>query len=154
MSRRSSPGGSGGLNRIAIVVVSGLVGLNAILPGWQLMTSGSVYGYKLPTDWLSSYWPFADYTVAGLVLLVVIGAGGVAVAIASALSARLAPVLSLIGGLVLVGWIAFELVFLTQTMVMTWIILGAGLVLIALAAPDWLARLSRRDEGPARPVVG
>jgi len=143
MSRRSSPGGSGGLNRIAIVVVSGLVGLNAILPGWQLMTSGSVYGYKLPTDWLSSYWPFADYTVAGLVLLVVIGAGGVAVAIASALSARLAPVLSLIGGLVLVGWIAFELIFLTQTMIMTWIILGAGLVLIALAAPYWLTRSNK-----------
>ncbi|HVD01466.1 MAG TPA: hypothetical protein VNG93_10035 [Candidatus Dormibacteraeota bacterium] len=143
MSQNPSPRGTGRFIQIAIVVVSGLVGLNAIVPGWQLMTSGSVYGYKLPTDWLSSYWPFADYTVAGLVLLVVIGAGGVATAIAAALSARMAPVLSLVGGLVLVGWIAFELIFLTQTMIMTWIILGAGLALIALAAPFWLTGLSR-----------
>src|SRR5579864_1151254 len=41
------------LDRIAIVVVSGLVGLQAIIPGWQIMTDGSVYGFKLPADWLT-----------------------------------------------------------------------------------------------------
>jgi hypothetical protein len=42
---------------------------------------------------------------------------------------------ALVMGLVLVGWIGGELVFLTQTMVMTWVILGSGCVLIALGAP-------------------
>lgn len=143
MNPHASRTGAGTLSRIGIVLVAGLVGLNALLPGWQLMTSGSVYGYKLPTDWLSSYWPFGDYTVAGLALLVAIGGGCIAVAVASALSPRLAPVLSLAAGVMLVGWIGCELLFLTQTMVMTWIILGAGFVLIALAAPYWIPRLNR-----------
>lgn len=38
-------------------------------------------------------------------------------------------------GFALVGWIGGELLFMTETMVMTWVILGSGLLLIALAAP-------------------
>jgi len=123
------------LDRIGIVVASAGVGLQAIIPGWQIMTDGSVYGFKLPLEWLRSSWPFADYFVAGLLLLVVIGGGCIATAVLNVLNQRAGSVAALVTGGVLCGWIVGELVFMTETMVMTWIILGSGIVLIALAAP-------------------
>lgn len=123
------------LDRIGLVIVSGAVGLMAIIPGWQIMTDGSVYGFKLPANWLSSYWPFGDFFVAGLVLLVVIGGGSIATAVVNIVSARAGSVVALIMGVVLVGWIGGELIFMTQTMIMTWIILGSGVVLIGLSFP-------------------
>ena len=135
------------IDRIALTVVAALVGLNAIIPGWQIMTDGSVYGFKLPTTWLTAYWPFNDYAVAGFLLMVVVGGGCLATAMVNALSPRAGAVVSLVMGCVLVGWIAGELVFMNQTMVMTWVILGSGIVLIGLSAPfAWpaLARSFRR----------
>jgi hypothetical protein len=131
------------LDRISVAIVSALVGLNAIVPGWQIMTSGSVYGYDLPSDWLRSYWPFHDYFLPGLVLLVVIGGGCLLTAAMSLASARMGPVVSLAMGFVLAGWIVGELIFLTQTMIMTWVILGAGVLLIALSAPYALPEMMR-----------
>ena len=135
------------MNRIAIVVVSALVGLNALVPGWQIMTSGSVYGFQLPPEWLSGYWPFGDYSVAGFVLLVVVGGGCLLTAAIAAASERWAWMVSFVMGVVLVGWIAFELLFLTQTMIMTWIILGAGILLVALSLPGTLPMLRRSAGG-------
>lgn len=123
------------LDRIAIVVVSAAVGLQAVVPGWQIMTDGSVYGFKLPADWLTSYWPFGDYFVAALLLLAVIGGGSIATAVLNIVNRRLGVMAALLMGIVLVGWIAGELVFMNQTMIMTWAILGSGVVLIALSAP-------------------
>jgi hypothetical protein len=123
------------IDRIALTLIAGAVGLNAIIPGWQIMKDGSVYGFKLPTSWLTSYWPFSDFSVAGFLLLLVVGGGCIATAVVNMLSRRAGAVVSLIMGCVLVGWIAGELVFMSQTMVMTWIILGSGMLLIALSAP-------------------
>lgn len=108
------------------------------------MTDGSVYGFKLPATWLSSYWPFEGFFVAGLMLLVVIGGGCLVTAGITVLNKKAGPVAALIMGFVLVGWIAGELVFMTQTMVMTWVILGSGLALIALSAPFALPQLRTR----------
>jgi hypothetical protein len=123
------------LDRIAIAVVALAVGLQALIPGWSIMADGSVYGFKLPTSWLTSYWPFEDYFVAGLLLLLVVGGGCLATAALVAISRRFYAIGGMAMGVVLVGWIAGELVFMNQTMVMTWIILGSGLALIALSAP-------------------
>lgn len=123
------------VDRIAIVIVSAVVGLQAIIPGWQIMTDGSVYGFKLPTEWLRSYWPFADFFVAGLLLLVVIGGGSLATAAINIFDRDKGAVVALLMGFVLVGWIGGELLFMTETMVMTWIILGSGVLLVGLSAP-------------------
>jgi hypothetical protein len=128
------------IDRGAIVVVSGFVGLMALVPGWQIMTDGSVYGFKLPAEWLSSYWPFEGYFVAGLVLLIVVGGGCIATALVNLWSQRAGAIVATVMGIVLVGWIAGELVFLTQTMIMTWLILAAGAMLVALAAPYAMRR--------------
>jgi hypothetical protein len=142
------------LDRIAIVVVSGLVGLMAVVPGWQIMTDGSVYGFKLPADWLTNYWPFGGYFMAGLLLLVVIGGGCIATAAVNAVTERAGVLVALVMGFVLIGWIGGELIFMTQTMVMTWIILACGVILVALSAPYSLPELSalaarRRQRQPA-----
>jgi len=131
------------VDRIAIVVVSGLVGLQAIIPGWHIMTDGSVYGFKLPADWLSSYWPFSGFFVAGLMLLVVIGGGCIATAVVNVFNRRAGVLAALLMGVVLIGWIAGELLFLTQTNIMTWLILGAGVALVGLSLPYALPELSR-----------
>lgn len=129
------------LDRIAIVIVSAAVGLQAIVPGWQIMTDGSVYGFKLPAGWLSDAWPFSGFFVAGLILLVVIGGGCLVTACIALFNEGAGSIAGLLMGMVLVGWIGGELIFMTQTMLMTWIILGSGLVLIALSAPYALPRL-------------
>lgn len=123
------------IDRIAIAAVSAAVGLQALIPGWQIMTDGSVYGFKLPVSWLSAAWPFEGYFVAGLILLVVIGGGCIATTLIAAFDRQAAQTAGLIMGVVLVGWIAGELVFMTQTMIMTWAILASGIVLILLSAP-------------------
>ena len=130
------------LDRIGIVAVSGMVGLQALIPGWQIMTEGSVYGFKLPSDWLSSYWPFDGFFVAGLTLLVVIGGGCIATALAVVLNESVGIVAAVVMGFVLIGWIGGELIFLTQTNIMTWLILASGVILVALSAPYALPQLS------------
>ena len=144
------------LDRIAIVLVSAAVGIQAIIPGWQIMTVGSVYGFKLPTSWLSGAWPFTDFTVAGLILLVVVGGGSLLTACIAAFREKAGWMAALLMGLVLMGWIGGELIFMTQTMVMTWIILGSGVLLVALAAPyavPELLRTYRRATDSARPMA-
>ena len=145
------------LDRIAIVLVSAAVGLQAIIPGWQIMTDGSVYGFKLPTSWLSGAWPFADFTVAGLILLVVVGGGSLVTACIAAFREKAGSMAALLMGFVLIGWIGGELIFMTQTMVMTWIILGSGVLLLALAAPYAVPELMRayrqRPTGSTRPIT-
>ena len=129
------------IDRTAIVVVSGFVGLMALVPGWQIMTDGSVYGFKLPAEWLSGYWPFDDYFVAGLVLLIVVGGGCIATALVNIWSKRAGALVAALMGIVLIGWIAGELVFLTQTMIMTWVILASGAMLLLLAGPYAVRRV-------------
>lgn len=123
------------IDRVAVVIVAAFVGLSAIVPGWTIMTSGTVGGYRLPADLLSRDAPFSDYLVPGLILLVVIGLGGVLTAAVNVADARRGPFAALAYGLVVVGWILGELVLMTQTMALTWVILGAGVVLVALALP-------------------
>ncbi len=144
------------LDRIAIVLVSAFVGLQALIPGWSIMADGSVYGFKLPHEWLSSYWPFQDYFVAGLLLLAIVGGGCIATAMVAAFSANLAPQAGLVMGVLLIGWIAGELAFMTQTMVMTWIILGSGAVLVLLSLPYVLPGLLPSHRRPQRrlPTAG
>jgi len=132
-------------DRIAIVLVSLAVGVQAIIPGWGLMADGSVYGYRLPLDLLNPAWPFADYFWAGFILLVVVGLGGLLTAAINVMSARVGAVAALLMGFVLIGWIGGELIFLNQTMVMTWIILASGVVLVALAAPYALPAIRARQ---------
>jgi len=107
------------------------------------MTDGSVYGFKLPGDWLSSYWPFGGFFVAGLLLLVVIGGGCIATAVVNIINTRVRVLAALLMGVVLIGWIAGELIFLTQTNIMTWLILGAGVLLVGLSLPYSLPELNR-----------
>jgi len=137
-------------DRIALAVVAAAVGLQAIIPGWQIMTDGSVYGFKLPQAWLRDSWPFGGFFVAGFLLLFVIGGGCLATALINLVWPRAGAVAGLLMGLVLVGWIAGELLFMTETMVMTWLILGAGILLIGLAAPLAVPQLVRfrRSAGP------
>ena len=140
------------IERVGIAVVAGAVGLMAVIPGWQIMTDGSVYGFKLPPSWLSGWWPFEGYFVAGLVLLVVVAGGCLATAVIDVFDRDAGAIAGLVMGVVLVGWIAGELLFMTQTMFLTWVILGSGVVMAILAAPVALPLL-RGGRRSARAAV-
>jgi len=142
------------IDRAVVVIVIAVVGLSAIIPGWTIATSGTVGGFRLPADWLSSYAPFSDFVIPGLILLLVIGGGGVVTAALYVADVRLGSMVALAYGLVLVGWIVGELVFMTQTMVLTWVILAAGVVVAVLAAPEALPALRERLAGPHRQAGG
>lgn len=132
------------IDRVLIVTVTALVGLVAITAGWTMVTSGTVDGHRLPADWLSSHALFSDYLVPGLILLLMIGVGGVLTAAVNVADGRLGSIAALAYGLILVGWILGELWFLTQTMVLTWVILATGALLVAVGAPDALPALRER----------
>jgi hypothetical protein len=138
------------IDRAIVVSVTALVGLTATFAGWTMATSGTVGGYKLPNDWFTSYSPFSDYVIPGLILFAVIGIGGVLTAAVNVADARAGAVAALAYGIILVGWILGELLFLTQTMVLTWVMLAAGLVVAALAAPYALPAHWGLPSGPRR----
>lgn len=80
------------IDRALLVAVAALVGLSPIVLGWTAVTSGTVGGFRLPAEWLSSRVPFGDHVVPGLVLLVVIG---LAAAAARAASSPVRPAVAL-----------------------------------------------------------
>lgn len=53
------------IDRVVVAILTALVGVTAIIPGWTMVTSGMVGGYRLPTDWFTSYAPFSDYLIRG-----------------------------------------------------------------------------------------
>jgi hypothetical protein len=65
--------------------VEGIVGVGAAFGGWGLLSDADGLGAK--QQWLDGS-PFPDYTVPGLVLLVVIGGGMLAAAASTAMRAR------------------------------------------------------------------
>ena len=97
--------------RVALLVVDGFVALTAIGGGIALATG--LEGDRFPADWLKGT-PFSSYLVPGLILAVMVG-GSAAAATAAALSRPDAGGLtSLAAGLIMMGWIAGEIMILKQ----------------------------------------
>ena len=73
-----------------------------------------------------------------------VAAGGcIATAVANIVNGRVGVVTVLLMGIVLIGWIAGERLFPTQTNIMTWLILGSGVLLVVLSFPYALPELNR-----------
>jgi hypothetical protein len=137
--------------RIALLVIEAFIGLGAIGGGIALLKS------TFPTQWLPVAWlqdtPFNDYTIPGLILLIVIG-GGMLFAAATQFVQREWAVL-----LIMIGWIIVEVAIIDRyeqaivpTSVVQQILFPVlGLVIFGLAAYLWITEY-RRQHFPARHV--
>ncbi len=143
--------------RIALVVIEGFIGLGAIGGGIALLTSA------FPTQWLPVAWlqgtPFSDYTIPGLILLIVIGGGMLLAAATQFVQREWAVLLSAAMGLIMIGWIIVEVAIIDRyeqaivppTVVQQVLFPVLGLVIFGLAAYLWMAEY-RRQHFPARHV--
>ncbi len=112
--------------RIALTVIEALIGLGAIGGGIAILTGA--FDQWFPVAWLQGT-PFSDYTIPGLLLLIVVGGG----------------MLSAAMGLVMLGWIACEVAIIDRysqavipsTVVQQILFPVIGLVMIGLAAYLW-----------------
>lgn len=98
--------------RIALVVIEACIGLGAIGGGIALLTSA------FPAQWLPAAWlqgtPFRDYTIPGLVLLIVVGGGMLLAAATQFVQREWAVLLSAAMGLIMIGWIIVEVAIIDR----------------------------------------
>ena len=84
----------------------------------------------MPVSSLASS-PFSDFLVPGAILLTFMGVLPLAAASATVLRARIAPLLAIASGVLLIGWIAVEMVILVSWSSLVWtfyLLLGAAIV--------------------------
>jgi hypothetical protein len=142
--------------RIVLVVFEAIIGLGAIGGGIAILTGA--FDQWLPLTWLQGT-PFSDYTIPGLILLIVIG-GGMLLATATVFVQReWAVLLSAAMGLVMIGFEIFEVTiidrysdaFIPSTLVQQVLMSGLGLIIFGLASYLWWSEY-REHHFPTSPV--
>ena len=142
--------------RISLVVIEAIVGLGAIAGGIAILTG--VFDQWFSLAWLQGT-PFSDYTIPGLILLIVIGGGMVLAAATVFVQREWAVLLSALMGLVMVGFEIFEVAIIDRyadaiipsTLVQQALMGGLGLVIFGLASYLWMSEY-RRQHFPTSPV--
>jgi hypothetical protein len=142
--------------RIMLVVIEAIVGLGALGGGIAILTGA--FDQWLPLAWLQGT-PFSDYTIPGLILLIVIG-GGMLVAAATIFTQHeWAVLLSAAMGLVMIGFEIFEVAIIDRyadaispsTIAQQALMSGLGLIIFGLASYLWMSEY-RRQHFTNRPV--
>ncbi|MBC7292550.1 MAG: hypothetical protein H5T84_00340 [Thermoleophilia bacterium] len=129
----SGVGGEG--HRVLRNVVIGLdlfVGVTALIGGIYALTGAK----SVPREWLRGTF-FQSYKVPGLVLLVVVG-GSMLTAVTMLLTGvRVARIISLEAGVVLIGWILVQMAMIgyRSPLQPLYLILGLAVVVMSMALP-------------------
>ncbi len=116
------------VTKIASILLQLLVMLNAFGGGYYAMSGAPGW----PLSWLDGS-PFSSFFIPGLFLFVVIGGGLGAATIAWLARSRVAPLLSLGMGGMLMAWIVIQVAIIGSVSVLQPIIFVAGVILTALA---------------------
>lgn len=93
-------------SRRALIALGGFAAVSAVAGMIQCLA-----GIAMPVSWLQGT-PFADYVVPGLILGIVVGGSALLAMLATIRSAETGAILSLIAGVIMMGWIAGEYVLL------------------------------------------
>lgn len=86
-------------------------GVSAVAAGASLVADPSGGGLQMPLS-LLAHSPFPDFFIPGLVLLMVIGVGSLGAAIGVWQQWRKAPLMTFIEGIMLLGWIIFQVIWI------------------------------------------
>jgi hypothetical protein len=121
------------IERYTLVLIAVFAALSAIGGGYGVVSTN---GLGMPLAWLANT-PFADYTVPGLILLVVVGGSAL---LATVLLTRhhLQYVMAFGAGAIMVGWIFGEVLLLRQLSWLQMVYLAVGVAMMALALVEWL----------------
>lgn len=142
--------------RILLLVIEAIIGLGAIGGGIAILTGS--FNQWLPLAWLQGT-PFNDYTIPGLILLLVIGGGMVLAAATILIQHEWSVLLSAAMGLVMIGFEIFEVAIidrypdaivpssLSQQAIMSVL----GLCIFGLASYLWFSEY-RQHHFPTSPV--
>jgi hypothetical protein len=142
--------------RIMLAVIEAIVGLGAIGGGIAILTGA--FDQWLPLAWLQGT-PFSDYTIPGVILLIVIGGGMIGAAATVFVQHEWAVLFSAAMGLVMIGFELFEVVIIDRyadaiipsTIAQQALMSGLGLVIFGLASYLWMSEY-RQQHFPTSPV--
>ena len=124
--------------RIAAVMLLFLVALNALAAGYSFITDPSGEGLGIGTDYLRPSAPFSNYLVPGIVLFVVNGLLSIVVAVWAIKRQKAYPWLLMAQGCILIGWIGIQLLMVTGTHLLQFIIAFIGFLLLLFG---WIIHL-------------
>ncbi len=135
--RHNRKGAAPSASRRALIVLDCLAGVSALI-GMGICVFG--WGYQFPTSWLQGT-PFADYTVPGLILGLVVGGSALVAMVATVKSARIGAITSMVAGVIMMGWVVGEYILIPQirffsNLATNWqqgLVFLVGLVMVALA---------------------
>ena len=97
-------------SRRALIILDGfamvttLIGMCILVFGWS---------YRFPMSWLQGT-PFADYTVPGLILGLVVGGSAHVAMVATIKSDSVGAIASMIAGVIMMGWIVGEYLLIPE----------------------------------------
>jgi hypothetical protein len=135
--------------RIPLVLLEAFVAVGAIGGGLCLLTGAFNFRQGIPLVWLAGT-PFSDYTIPGLILLIVVGGGMLIAAATQFVQREWAVLLSAAMGLIMIGWIIVEVAIIDRyeqaivppTVVQQVLFPVLGLVIFGLAAYLWVTEYS------------
>lgn len=111
-------------------------GLSALFGGWQLMVQPDGSSMQMSLDWLQ-YSPFSNYLIPGILLFVVNGLMSIFVFILLIIKYKSYPLLVMLQGVLLFGWIAVQVLMLRDII---WIQILYGSIGLVLLLLGWLLR--------------
>jgi hypothetical protein len=95
--------------RVALFAIEAFIGLTAIQGGIGLLRG--TFDQVLQVTWLAGT-PFSDYTIPGLVLVIVVGGSALLAAATVFIHREWAALISVLAGLLMVGYLVVEVVSL------------------------------------------
>lgn len=126
--------------RIVAIIILMAVSLNALAAGYSFIAEPSGKGLGIGLDYLKQSAPFRDYFIPGISLFSFIGIGGLFITVMTILRRRHHVSLLLLYGLLLIGWIAIQLLMVRSFHILHLIISVAGFI---LAAIGWALKAPR-----------
>lgn len=111
-------------------------GAGAVYGGTLLILDPSGARMGLPLN-LLAHSPFADYLIPGIVLLTFNGVSSVVIAVAAAMRVSWFPLLTILQGVVLNGWLMVQINMIQYVYFLHYVM---GTVAVALIAVGWMCR--------------
>jgi hypothetical protein len=130
----------------SLIALDGFAAVSAVAGGVMVI---SAWPYAFPMAWLQGT-PFDSYVIPGLLLGVIVGGSAALSTVATLRKAASGPVLSAFAGIVMMGWIAGEILLLHVNVGFTplwpfYFLVGLAMTLLGLRAmPQGVRSLGHR----------
>lgn len=118
--------------RIILSIVLAFTSINALIAGYSFMSDPSGGGMGISADRLK-FSPFSNYFIPGLVLFVANGLLASVAAVMVMVKHKYYPLVVFIQGIILLGWIIIQAMFLREFNFLHFLFVAIGSLLVLLA---------------------